>query len=105
MTEFKTDVSKKYELTFKTDNEDYYRLMECLARQLIDKQQVVILRESRFDELCAHDADYVNLRTVLVNFMQEINVAINVCPPRHFNFMQKECVKALSKAKEALNDL
>ena len=104
MTEFKTDVSRKYELTFTTDVEDNYRLMECLARQLIDKQEVVILRECEFEELCAHDADYANLRNVLVTFMQEVESAKDK-PTYAQGYIRQLLTEALTKAKEALNDV
>ncbi len=40
MTEFKTDASKdRYELTFTTDNEEYYHRMQNEARRCVDDSQ------------------------------------------------------------------
>lgn len=104
MNEFKTDVSRKFEITFTTDEEANYEVMQAVARRLIDKEPLLVVNAEEYELMCAENADYSALREVLETFMKEIYNAIHICP-HNLPSVRTACVKALGKAKEALNDI
>ena len=72
MTEFKTDISKKYELNFTTDEEDNYNVMQDAARKLIDGRKLHVLTDEEYEHLCACEIDYANLYKVFDDLLEDL---------------------------------